>query len=41
MTLPALQFLDVPSIPYEALTFPVTTEKGIANVAQAVGCKAR
>ena len=37
MNLPAHQFLDQHSIPYRALTFPVTTEKGAANVARALG----
>ena len=41
MTLPAQAFLDKQGIPYQSLTFPVTTEKGAANVARVLGYKAR
>ncbi|MEM7347286.1 MAG: YbaK/EbsC family protein [Chloroflexota bacterium] len=41
MTLPAHQFLDDRNIPYQRLTFPDTTEKGAANVAQALGYRER
>jgi Cys-tRNA(Pro)/Cys-tRNA(Cys) deacylase len=37
MTLPAHAFLDRLGIPYQRLAFPVTTEKGAANVARALG----
>ena len=37
MTLPTHVFLDRLGIPYQRLTFPVTTEKGAANVARALG----
>lgn len=37
MTLPAHAFLDALGIPYQRLTFPVTTEKGAASVARALG----
>ncbi len=39
MHLPAHQFLDEQQIPYQKRTFPPTTEKGAASVAQALGCK--
>jgi len=35
--LPAHEYLDKLSIPYEMRTFPETTEKGAANVARALG----
>lgn len=37
MKLPAHVFLDEQGIPYEARTFPESTEKGASNVAQALG----
>ena len=37
--LPAHRFLDERSIPYTRLSFPPTTEKGAASVAQALGCR--
>ncbi len=37
MTFPAHKYLDERNIPYQALTFPSTTPKGAANVAQALG----
>ena len=37
MDLPAHKFLDERSIPYQKLTFPPTTEKGAAGVAEALG----
>ena len=39
MHLPAHQFLDEQQIPYQKRTFPPTTEKGAASVAQALGCR--
>jgi len=41
MILPAHAFLDGLGIPYQALTFPVSTHKGAANVAAALGYSAR
>ena len=41
MPLPAHQYLDERGIPYRALTFPTTTEKGAAPVAQALGFEER
>ena len=41
MKLPAHEFLDRQNIAYEALTFPTTTEKGAANVANALGYNER
>lgn len=41
MKLPAHKFLDAQNIPYEALTFSPSTEKGAANVAKALGYKER
>jgi Cys-tRNA(Pro)/Cys-tRNA(Cys) deacylase len=41
MTLLAHVFLDRLGIPYQRLTFPVTTEKGAASVARALGCTER
>ncbi len=35
--LPAHSYLDEKQIPYEVRTFPDTTEKGAANIAQALG----
>lgn len=40
LTLPAHQFLDARGIPYRRLEFPAATEKGAANVAQALGYRA-
>ncbi len=37
LILPAHEFLDRMGIPYKRLSFPNTTEKGAANVAQALG----
>lgn len=37
MLLPAHQFLDQCGLPYRTLTFPTTTPKGAAAVAQALG----
>ena len=39
MDLPAHRFLDDRSIPYARLSFPPTTEKGAASVAEALGCR--
>ena len=39
MPLPAHHFLDEQQIPYQKRTFPPTTEKGAASVAQALGCR--
>jgi Cys-tRNA(Pro)/Cys-tRNA(Cys) deacylase len=39
--LPAHDFLDRLGIPYERRSFPVTTEKGAANVALALGYRER
>jgi len=39
--LPAHEYLDRMQIPYEIRTFPHTTEKGAANVAQALGFRER
>ena len=39
--LPAHEYLDKLEIPYQALTFPITTEKGAANVAQVLGYQER
>jgi Cys-tRNA(Pro)/Cys-tRNA(Cys) deacylase len=39
MRLPAHTYLEEQGIPYDALTFPETTEKGAANVSSALGCK--
>jgi Cys-tRNA(Pro)/Cys-tRNA(Cys) deacylase len=39
MDLPAHRFLDERSIPYTRLSFPPTTEKGAASVAEALGCR--
>jgi Cys-tRNA(Pro)/Cys-tRNA(Cys) deacylase len=39
--LAAMQYLDDLHIPYEHRSFPSTTEKGAANVAQALGFKER
>ncbi len=39
MHLPAHHFLDEQQIPYQKRTFPPTTEKGAASVAQALGCR--
>ncbi len=39
MHLPAHHFLDEQRIPYQKRTFPPTTEKGAASVAQALGCR--
>src|SRR5688572_4862313 len=41
MKLPAHDYLDQLEIPYEGLSFPVTTEKGAANVARALGYRER
>lgn len=41
MKLPAHTFLDAQNIPYEALTFPPSTEKGAANVARALAYNER
>jgi Cys-tRNA(Pro)/Cys-tRNA(Cys) deacylase len=41
MKLPAHDFLDQLGIPYQRLAFPATTEKGAANVAQALGYRER
>jgi Cys-tRNA(Pro)/Cys-tRNA(Cys) deacylase len=41
MNLPAHEYLDRLNIPYQRLTFPPTTEKGAANVAQALGYRER
>ncbi len=41
MKLPAHEFLDRQDIPYEALTFPTTTEKGAASVANVLGYRER
>ena len=41
MKLPAHQYLDNHGIPYKALTFPESTEKGAANVAEVLGFKPR
>lgn len=40
-TLPAHTYLDERGIPYLRLSFPPTTEKGAANVAQALGYRER
>ncbi len=40
-TLPPHQFLDEHGIPYQPLAFPITTEKGAANVARALGYSER
>ena len=37
MDLPAHKFLDERNVPYESLSFSPQTEKGAANVAQALG----
>jgi len=39
--LPAHDYLDALSIPYQRLTFPATTEKGAASVAKALGFRER
>jgi Cys-tRNA(Pro)/Cys-tRNA(Cys) deacylase len=39
--LPAHEYLDRLGIPYKRMTFPPTTEKGAANVAQALGYNER
>jgi Cys-tRNA(Pro)/Cys-tRNA(Cys) deacylase len=39
--LPAHAFLDELGIPYQALSFPATTDKGAANVAKALGYDSR
>ena len=39
MHLLAHHFLDEQQIPYQKRTFPPTTEKGAASVAQALGCR--
>jgi Cys-tRNA(Pro)/Cys-tRNA(Cys) deacylase len=41
MPLPAHEYLDQHSIPYQAKTFPTSTEKGAANVANALGFRER
>ena len=41
MILPTHKFLDDQQIPYQALTFPTDTEKGAANVANALGYQER
>lgn len=41
MNLPSHQFLDANGIPYRRLSFPETTEKGAAHVAQALGFRER
>jgi Cys-tRNA(Pro)/Cys-tRNA(Cys) deacylase len=41
MKLPAHDYLDRLGIPYQRLTFPATTEKGAAHVAQALGYQER
>jgi asparaginyl-tRNA synthetase len=41
MEFPAHKFLDELNIPYEKKTFPETTEKGAANVANALGFRPR
>lgn len=41
MTLAAHTYLDQLGIPYERRTFPVTTEKGTASVARALGYRER
>lgn len=41
MNLPTHAFLDTKQIPYTALSFPTTTDKGAANVAQALGYRER
>ena len=39
MTLPAHRLLDRLGIPYQAVQFPPSTEKGAGNVARALGCR--
>jgi len=39
--LPVQQYLDAHNIPYRKASFPTTTEKGAANVAQALGYRER
>ena len=41
MTLHTHRFLDERQIPYQAFTFPASTEKGAANVANALGYRER
>lgn len=41
MNLPSHDFLDVNGIPYRRLSFPETTEKGAAHVAQVLGFRER
>ena len=41
MPLPAHEYLDQHNIPYEAKTFLTCTEKGAANVANALGFRER
>lgn len=41
MNLPAHEFLDAQGIAYRRLSFPETTEKGAAHVAQALGFRER
>lgn len=41
MQLPAHIFLEANGIPYQARSFPATTEKGAANVAHALGFRER
>ena len=41
VSLPAHQYLDERNIPYQKLSFPETTSKGAASVAQALGFRER
>jgi Cys-tRNA(Pro)/Cys-tRNA(Cys) deacylase len=41
MPVPAHDYLDQQNIPYEAKNFPTSTEKGAANVANALGFRER
>jgi Cys-tRNA(Pro)/Cys-tRNA(Cys) deacylase len=41
MPLPAHEYLNQHNIPYQAQTFPTSTEKGAANVANALGFRER
>ena len=41
MNLPAHDYLDTRSIPYERKSFPPDTEKGAANVARVLGFSER
>lgn len=40
-TTPSIQYLNEQGIPYDLRTFPLTTEKGAANVANALGFRER